>query len=407
MTSEILVVADQKAGNIRFLNPGSGAVQHSLDSIVLAEHAGFLPLGGGKCAFIDDAGGALVIADAFTNTPPYIIPVAIPGEHLACDPSGRFIAVTTGLGLSWEPWSDLLTVVDVGSEGGPTSRRIRTRAGEPGVVVGQTNEGPVAVVRHREPGGIESFSIERILAEGVHCPPMQGLRADASPDGHGDAFDSLTGTMFVATGQGLERFDIRNPQPEALQIIEWNAPGRAYFLRFCPRRRVLVGVLRDGGGEPRSWAGWANTLWVHHVDTGLTRTAPLGHGLVFRFALTATGIATARVHPDGDELSVHHLEPLETGAPVLRGTWELPGMNGAPQPGHEPWDNAERRAVAASPSSELVAVTRGGHGELHLVDTSAPGRPMRTITLDSPLHDGGHLAWLSALETMPGETVGR
>lgn len=407
MNSEVLVVADQKAGNVQFLNPVTGAVQRRLDSVVLAEHAGFLPLGGGRCAFIDDAGGALVIADAFTNTPLRTIPVAIPGEHLACDPSGRFIAVTTGLGVSWEPWSDLLTVVDLESDGGPTSRRIRTRAGEPGVVVGETPEGPAAVVRHREPGGIESFSVERILAEGVHCPPMEGLRAEASPDGHGDAFDPVTGTMFVATGQGLERFDIRKPQPEALQAIAWDAPGRAYFLRFCPGRRVLAAVLRHGDGEPRDWAQWGNTLWVHNLDTGLTQTTPLGQGLVFRFALTANGIATARVHPEGDELSVHHLGPLEAGPPALRGTWDLPRMDGAPRPGNEPWDNAERRAIAASPSSELVAVTRGGHGELHVVDTSAAGSPLRTITLGSPLHDGGHLAWVSAVDAAPGDTVGR
>ena len=407
MTSEILVVADQKAGNIQFLNPDTWSVLHRLDSVVLAEHAGILLLGGGKCAFIDDAGGALVIADAFSKTPPRLIPVAIPGEHLACDPSGRYIAVTTGLGVSWEPWSDLLTIVDAESEAGPTSRRIRTRAGEPGVVVGETPEGPVAVLRHREPGGIESFNIGRILAEGVHCPPMQGLRADASPDGHGDAFDPVTGTMFVSTSQGLERFDIRKPQPEALQIIKWDAPGRAYFLRFCPRRRVVVAICRDGGGEPRAWAGWENTLWVHHVDTGLTRTAPLGPGLVFRFALTSTGIATARVHPDGDELSVHNLGPVDAGPPALRGIWALPRMEGAPQPHHEPWDDAERRSIAASPSSERVAVTRGGHGELHIIDTSAPGTPLRTMALDSPLHDGGHLAWLSALDTVPGDTVGR
>ncbi len=407
MTEEILIVADQKAGNVRLLEPLSGRVQRRLDSLVLAEHAGFLPLGGGKCAFIDNAGGALVVVDAFCDVPPRIIPVAIPGEHLACDPPGRFIAVTTGLGLSWEPWSDLLTVVDLQSDGGPTSRRIRTRAGEPGVVVSETPDGPAAVVRHREPGGIESISIKQILDEGVHCPQLQGLQVNASPDGHGDAFDPTTGTMFVATGQGLERFDVRKPQPQILPAIAWGVPGRAYFRRFCPRRRVVVAVLREGGAEPRSWATWNNTLWVHHLDTGQTQSTPLGQGLVFRFALTATGIASARVHPDGDQLTMHHLGPSDVAAPELRGTWELPSMDGAPRPGHEPWDNAERRAIAASPSSEFVAVTRGGHGEVQVVDTAEPGNHLQTIALDTPLHDGGHLAWLSAEDTAPGDTVGR
>ncbi|NWL12318.1 hypothetical protein DM793_13650 [Paenarthrobacter nitroguajacolicus] len=407
MTAEILIVADQKAGNVQFLDPSAGRVQRRLDSLVLAEHAGFLPLGGGKCAFIDDAGGALIVVNAFGDETPQTISVAVPGEHLACDPTGRFVAVTTGLGLSWEPWSDLLTVVDLEPDGGPTSRRIRTRAGEPGVVVSDTPDGPAAVVRHREPGGIESISINKILDEGVHCPQLQGLQVEASPDGHGDAIDPATGTMFVATGQGLERFDVRKSQPEILPTLAWGVPGRAYFLRFCPRRRVLVAVLREGGAEPRNWTSWINTLWVHHLDTGRTRTAPLGQGLVFRFALTATGVATARVHPDGDQLTMHNLGPLDGAAPELRATWELPSMDGAPRPGHEPWDNAERRAIAASPSSELVAVTRGGHGEVHVVDTAEPGGLLQTSTLDTPLHDGGHLAWISSGDSSPGDTVGR
>uniref|UniRef100_UPI003F4980A1 hypothetical protein n=1 Tax=Paenarthrobacter nicotinovorans TaxID=29320 RepID=UPI003F4980A1 len=407
MIDEILMVADHKAGSLQLLNPRTGQMRQRLDAVVLAEHAGFLPLGGGKCAFIDDAGGTLVIVDAFGDEPPLSIPVAIPGEHLACDPTGRFIAVSTGLGLSWEPWSDLLTVVDLKFDGGPASRRIRTRTGEPGVVVSETPDGPTAVMRHREPGAIESISIKQIFKEGVHCPQLRGQQVSAPDDGHGDAFDPGTGTMFVATGQGLERFNVTKNQPESLPALDWNVPGRAYFLRFCPRRRILAAVLREGGAEPRRWTTWNNTLWVHYLDSGRTETAPLGEGLVFRFALTATGAATARVHPDGDYLAMHGLGPEDDSALKLRGTWELPSMDGAPRPGHEPWDNAERRAIAASPSSELVAVTRGGHGEVHIIDTSLPGSPLETITLDTALHDGGHLAWLSPCDADPGDTVGR
>ncbi|MFJ4029037.1 YncE family protein [Paenarthrobacter sp. NPDC089989] len=407
MDEQFLVVADQKAGRVTVLDPASGNVVRKVHGVVLAEHAGILDLGGGMCAFIDDAGGALVIFNPLTEAPPLHLPVAIPGEHLACDPSGRYLAVTTGLGLSWEPWSDLLTVVDLESDDGPTSRRVRTRAGEPGVVVGETPDGPVVVVRHREPGSIESFSIGCILEEGIHCPPMSGLSVPASPDGHGDAFDPATGTMFVATGLGLERFDVRKPQPHVLPTIPWGAEGRAYFLRFCPVRRILVAVLRAGGEEPREWTAWTNALWVHHLDTGVTSTAPLGPGLVFRFALTATGIATARIHPDGDQLTVHGLDPQTSLLRELRAQWDLPPMNGAPRPGSEPWDNAERRAIAASPTSEVVAVTRGGHGELHLLDTSRAGNAVRTLSLETPLHDGGHLAWLSSEQQLPRDTVGR
>jgi len=415
MPREILVVADQKAGTVQFLEPVSGGVLGRIDGVVLAEHAGILPLGGGRCAFVDDAGGALIIADPFgsgvqfggpapSGSPVrHRISVAIPGEHIACDPAGRFIAVSTGLGQSWEAWSDLLTVVDLEADGGPRSRRVRTRAGEPGVVVAETPVGPRAVVRHREPGGIESLSLERVLNEGVHCPQRRGeLLGRISDDGHGDAYDPVTGTMFVATDRGMERFDVRKPCPEGLETLPWTAPGRAYFLRFCPRRRVLVAVLREGGEHPRDWDSWRNALWIHNVDSGLTSTAALGDGLIFRFALTATGAAVARVHPDGDDLTV-----LELGSLAARGRWALPAMEQAPRPGHEPWDSADRRAVAASPSSELVAVTRGGHGELHLVDTALPGSPPRTVAADTPLRDGGHLGWLSSTQMAPEDTVGR
>lgn len=415
MSQEVLVVADQKAGTVRFLEPVSGAVLARIENVFLAEHAGILPLGGGRCAFVDDAGGAVIIADPFHTGLPFEGPgpsgnpvqhrisVAIPGEHLACDPAGRFIAVTTGLGQSWEAWSDLLTVVDLDADGAPRSRRVRTRAGEPGVVVAETPDGPRAVVRHREPGGIESLSLGQILDEGVHCPQLRGdLSGRISADGHGDAYDPATGTMFVATDRGMERFDVCKPRPEALETLPWAAPGRAYFLRFCPRRRILVAVLREGGEQPREWDCWRNALWIHHVDSGLTRTAALGDGLIFRFALTATGAAVARVHPDGDDLTVLELDSL-----AVRGRWTLPAMDHAPRPGHEPWDSADRRAIAASPSSELVAVTRGGHGELHLVDTALQGSPLRTMAADAPLRDGGHLGWLSSTQTAPEDTVGR
>ena len=422
MAREILVVADQHAGNVRFLDPLSGRTISGIDHVVLAEHAGILELGGGRCAFVDDAGGAVLLADPFRQGPVVTerVSVAIPGEHLACDPAGRFLAVSTGLGRAWEPWSELLTVVDLEADGGARSRRIRTRPGEPGVVVAETPDGPHAVVRHREPGAIESLPLADILEAGGHCPPLRGnILEEVSPDGHGDAYDPLTGTMFVATDRGMERFDVRKGEPQALPAIPWEAPGRAYFLRFCPRRRILAAVLRDGGLEPAQWTSWRNAFWVHHIDSGSTRTAPLGDGLVFRFALTATAAAIARIHPDGDDLTVVDLVATGAGAaraatgapapvaPRLRGTWPLPPMDQAPRAGHEPWDNADRRAIAASPSSELVAVTRGGHGELHFVDTADPGSALRTVATEGPLRDGGHLGWLSADLPAPRDTVGR
>jgi hypothetical protein len=410
MKQEVLVVADQRAEAIGFIDPASQTVAGWIPGMVLAEHAGILPLGNGRCAWIDDAGGSLIVMDPFaaTDADPaaaieHRISVAIPGEHLACDPAGRFIAVSTGLGQSWEPWSDLLSVVDLRAAAGPYSRRIRTRAGEPGVVVASTPDGPRAVLRHREPGCVESVSVDAILTEGVHCPQLRGESIEALGNaGHGDAYDPVTGTLFVATERGLECFDVCGRVPCTLPTRPWEAAGRAYFLRFCPRRRLLVAVLREGGEHPRRWDAWSNTLWVHDIDANTSRTTPLGDGMIFRFALTLTAIAVARIHPAGDDLRTYDTQTLQE-----RGRWALPSMDKAPRPGVEPWDDADRRAVAGSPGSEWVAVTRGGHGEVHLVDTGVPGSALVTMEVPTPLNDGGHLAWLKRATVSPGDTVGR
>ncbi|MHA7304067.1 hypothetical protein ACX80E_02300 [Arthrobacter sp. TMN-49] len=410
MKQQVLVVADQRAEAIGFIDPVSQTVTGWIPHMALAEHAGILPLGNGRCAWVDDAGGSLVVMDPFAATEAdptaaieHRISVAIPGEHLACDPAGRFVAVTTGLGDSWEPWSDLLSVVDLQAPEGPRSRRIRTRTGEPGVVLATTPDGPRVVLRHRAPGGIESVAVDAILAGGVHCPQVRGENIETvGAAGHGDAYDPLTGTLFVATERGLECFDVRGPVPRPLPIRSWDADGRAYFLRYCPRRRLLVAVLRDGGEHPRQWDTWGNTLWVHDIDANTTRTTPLGDGMIFRFALTGTAIAVARIHPAGDELGVYCTQTLQE-----RGRWSLPPMDKAPRPGAEPWDNADRRAVAASDSCEWVAVTRGGHGEVHLIDTAVPGAALVTVQVPGSLNDGGHLAWLNRSVASPGDTVGR
>lgn len=410
MKQEILVVADQRAHAIGFIDPASRAVTGWIPGMVLAEHAGILSLGNGRCAWVDDAGGSLIVMDPFaaTDAEPtaaidHRISVAIPGEHLACDPAGRYIAVSTGLGQSWEPWSDVLSVVDLQAASGPYSRRIRTRAGEPGVVVAATPEGPRAVLRHREPGAIESISVDDILTLGVHSPQLRGgIHEAVGAQGHGDAYDPDTGTLFVATERGLECFDVRGPVPEPLPMRPWEAAGRAYFLRLCTRRRLLVAVLREGGEHPRKWDTWGNTLWVHDIDANTSRTAPLGDGMIFRFALTGTAIAVARIHPDGDDLRVYDTDTLRE-----RGRWTLPPMDKAPRRGAEPWDDADRRAIAASGADEWVAVTRGGHGEVHLVDTGDPRSVPVTVEVPTPLRDGGHLAWLDRADAGPGDLVGR
>ncbi|MBT2364196.1 hypothetical protein J7E88_02325 [Streptomyces sp. ISL-10] len=147
--------------------------------------------------------------------------------------------------------------------------------------------------------------------------------------------------------------------------------------------------------------------WWHGLASGTTGRLPLGPGLVFQPAVAARQVAFARVRPRGDELI---LTATDSGEPWIGARVPLPAMDGAPRSGGTPWDGVQRRAIAASPGSPLVAVTRGGHGEIHLVDAdaaSAASVPVRTLSVPTPLNDGGHLAPGRPGDAAHGDPVGR
>ncbi|MDJ0350250.1 hypothetical protein [Cryobacterium sp. PH29-G1] len=407
--AELLIVADQKAGALYAVHPPTAQLVQQHTHTVLAEHAGFLPLPRDRLAYVDDAAGELVVLDVFAaHWRAASVSVAIPAEHIAASPDGRFVAITTGLGVAENPWSDLVTVVDLTGER-PAGRRIRCRTGEPGVVIGHDRTDPsarpVLVLRHREPGALESFAVDDVRTAPAHCPVMRGKSASLPDDGHGDAYDPLTGTIFTATSAGVYRHTLRDGGAVLTDILPWTVPGRAYFLRFCPRDRTLFAVVRGGDPNPQSWHRWTNSLWRYSVDTNEISVLALGTGLVFRLALTHSHAVVARVHPHGDETVSVRRHPAEPLTEVGRSP--LPAMTDAPVPGREPWDGTDRRAIAAAPHSEAYAVTRGGHGELHLLDASAPAAPARTVRLPTALREGGHLAWVQRGFVGGRDTVGR
>ncbi|KGJ71603.1 hypothetical protein GY21_21060, partial [Cryobacterium roopkundense] len=283
-----LVVADQKAGALYVVDPRTCQILRHDTETVLAEHAGFLPLPHGRLAYIDDGAGELVVLNVFTNSQDWresAVSVAIPGEHLAASSTGRFIAVTTGLGRDWQPWSDLVTLVDRHGAR-PRSRRIRTRRGEPGVVIardmGEADASPALVIRHREPGSLEMIGVAAVQSADAHGPVLRGDLTELPDDGHGDAYDPLTGMIFNATGSGVYRHTLENGVLVAHPTVPWNVPGRAYFVRFCPRDRCLFAVVRGGDPDPKNWQVWTNHLWRYSLDTHSISTAPIGPGLVFR-----------------------------------------------------------------------------------------------------------------------------
>jgi hypothetical protein len=405
------------AGSVHVLELPDGRETGRVEGRHLAEHAGFLALPGDRTAFVDDLAGELVVLDPYGPDAdrPLVetaVPVAVPAEHLAADRTGRLLAVTTGLGRNWEPWSDLLTAVDLGSLGGPRSVRVRTRTGEPGVtVLGGPDPGDALVVlRHREPGSLTAYRHAGLMAAAPACPPATPAAELplADDDGHGDAHDPHTGRLFAATGSGVRRARLtgRGLVPE--EPLPWAGQGRGYYLRLDPVRRTLWSCVRGGPAQPARWPEWTNDAWWHDLDAGRTGRLPLGPGLVFRLAVAARHTAFARVHPDGDELVL--LRTDSGDGPRVTARVPLPAMDGAPRPGGTPWDGVQRRAIAASPGSPLVAVTRGGHGEIHLVDAdSAVGAsaPVTTLKVPTPLNDGGHLALVRPGDGAHGDPVGR
>jgi hypothetical protein len=387
-----LLLADHRAGWWRAIPvPDLDAPLPPAQRATLAEHAGVLRLPAGapaRAVFADDARGALVVLDGDgTNDE---IPAAIPAEHLACDTTGRFVACTTGLGASWEAWSDVVTLADLGA--GAAHRFRLARVGEPGVAVtsGADHE-PVLLVRHREPGAVEAIPISAVRAAGPHCPVVRGTSVSLTGHhGHGDALDPLTGTLHCATEAGIERVRLVDGQPLRLETWPWPVDGRAYFLRLDPVTRRLVAGVRGGPADPSRWQEWHNHVATWSLDDGAVDVWPTGDGLVFRPDISAGDVAWTVVHPDGDELVRRCLDGRATST-------ALPVMSGAPRPGATPWDPvdarpAQRRALALL-DGRRTAVTRGGDGELHLV---TDGRLTTTVRVETPLDEGGHLALLPA-----------
>ncbi|MCZ2527086.1 hypothetical protein [Streptomyces sp. HB2AG] len=416
-----LVAADQVAGAVHVHDPQEGRPIASLTGRHLSEHAGFLRLRGGRVAFVDDLAGALVVLDPFAGegrpAVPVTVPVAVPGEHLAADPTGRFLAVSTGCGRSPEPWSDLLTVVDLAAAPQPRAVRVRTRTGEPGVAVLGPADDPLMVVRERMPGALAVHRLTGLLAAGPGCPAVEpSTRLPLPDDGHGDAADPATGRVFTATEDGVAVAVRDGRTLTAGPSLAWHGDGdgreggreggRGYFLRLDPARRTLWSTVRGGPPEPDQWPRWTNHAWWHRIDEGRTGRLDLGPGLVFRLALSRTRAAFTRIHPSGDELVLVDRDTTGPHGPRVRARLPLPPMDGAPREGCTPWDGVQRRAVAASPAADPVAVSRGGHGEIHLYDASC-GAFLRTVTTPTPLDEGGHLALVAKDDGAEGDTIGR
>ncbi|WP_058234295.1 hypothetical protein [Devriesea agamarum] len=388
MLSHQLVIADHRAGQLYRVQDGLAS---AFRMGIAAEHAGILAFGDDRWAFVDDREGTLItVSGERTST----VSVAIPAEHLASDPSDSYLAVTTGLGANESPWSDVVTLIDRDND---TSCRFRSRRGEPGVMFApdQRDGSTHLVLRHREPGAIESFPLQQCLNVGPHVPPLEGaICRDIGDDGHGDVVDHASGIMATATGRGLERYVIDGGVPRCIGIVPWPVHGRAFYLRFDAATGRALGIVRGGPSCLTEWTSWSNTLVDIDVRSAEVSSCSLPTGLAFRFGLSGQCAAVATIHPDGDTLTV--IDRSAGCVQPVRSHW-LPPMSHPPRPGHLPWEPdgdspAQRRSVAIDPSGTTIAVSRGGDGQVHLVR----GEDMHTITVPTRLDEGGQLFWIGS-----------
>lgn len=382
-----LLAADHRAGVVYEIRDTARRV--AVAESWLAEHAGFLrlPAGArGRWAFADDRGGSLIVGDAESVRR---IPIAIPAEHLACDATGRHVVVTTGLGMNGEPWSDLVSVVDLVAD---SSVRFRVRTGEPGVAIApdQVSGEPTILLRHREPGAVEALPLATALEVGPHAPVLRGqLLDDLAPDGHGDVMDPASGIVGIATSRGLERFVVDAGAPRATGIIRWPVEGRTYYLRLAGDTGRATGVVRGGPAAPGSWPAWTNTFVEIDLVSGASRAVPLPRGLAFRFALAPGVAAVSVIHPDGDVVVAIDREDARVSRVI-----PIPAMSHPPRAGQMPWDGvdgrpAQRRSIAIDPVTGTIAVTSGGDGVIHLIGDGG----ISTIPVPTSLDEGGHLLW--------------
>lgn len=416
------VDAEGRSGRGKPVSPGPG---------VLAEHAGFLRLpprvgADYAVAYADDQQGRLVLlgTDGLVRTE---VPIAIPAEHLAASDCGSFIAVTTGCGMNLEPFSDVLTLIDLRPRR-PRAVRVRVRVGEPGVAIVRSQEGELHVMlRHRGamdgqgglgPGAIEALGVEDILAAGPHVPQLRGESSEEiAPDGHGEVYDPVSRTMICATGRGLERFQILGGRPVALGVVQYPAAGRAFYLRYDPARRRVWSTLRGGEPDPAQWHLWQNWVMSGVLDAAgdlSMECSELPQGLVFRLDVAPGWAAGTVVSPHGDQ--VWRARVTDGGIEVDLGPLEP--MSSPPTPGRAPWDgtesgSAQRRAVTVLPAHHQVALTRGGDGVVDIVGLTEDGpavidrlslvsaSPASSASPDGPaapgrLDEGGHMVWLPA-----------
>lgn len=392
-----LIVSDGAARTIYLYDLATRELTGQIDGATLNDHAGFLMLPDGRLLFADAATEELVAVQVDAPDGPEVVGrVPLPGvvSHIAVDPTASYAVVGSDAPRA------ALTLVDLSSY---TSRPVAVEAGEAGVMIG----GDPVTLYHRNDAllQVEAYPVDAVQ-RGSTTPTAV---VPTGAFGHGEAIDHGRGRLYLATDDGLDVIAL-GPDGELSfeATIPWDASGRTggrgYFLRLAPDNRHLISYMADRGTEETPWGEWRNDAYLADLETNEATRVELGAGLVYRFALSDPYALFFSMHPDGDNAHLLDVDPASPTFGTVVAVIPLDPLANGPTAGESPWES-ESRIAAITPDGATGFVSRGGEGQITVIDT-AERTVSGTIEVPTPLTGGGYMTVVTP--DMPfADTIGR
>lgn len=392
-----LVVADIQVARIYLYDVGTRELTGQIDGATLNDHAGFLMLPDGRLLFADATTEELVAVQLDAPDGPAVVGrVPVPGlvSHFAVDPTASYAVVGS------DAPSSALTLVDLSSY---TSRPMAVEAGEAGVMIG----GNPVTLYHRNDKLLQVEAYPVASVQRGSTTPTSVVATGAF--GHGEAIDHRRGRLYLATDDGLDVVALGAEGELAFEAtIPWDASGRTggrgYFVRLSPDNRHLVSYMADRGTEETPWGEWRNDAYLVDLETDEATRVELGAGLVYRFALSDPYALFFSMHPDDDAAHLLDVDPASPTYGTVVAVIPLDPLANGPTADASPWES-ESRIAAITPDGATGFISRGGEGQITVIDT-AERVVSGTIEVPSALSGGGYMTVVTP--DMPFvDTVGR
>jgi hypothetical protein len=406
-----LVVADTEAARLYVYGVPGNELRAQFDGVKMSEHAGFLQLGGGRVAYVDEAAKELVVLQVYGGERPAEVrrtPVEGAAVHIATDPAHAFVAVSATVdddaagaaGAGGATPKGRMTVVKL-DDFSRTVMPIDT--GEPGVLLGGS---PLKLFhRNDAPPRLEAYALDAVLAGA----PALLATAPLGGGPHGELMAHGLGKIAVATDGGITIVPVTDggfgAPTTAAYDVGADVGGRAYYARLSADGRYLYSYLRNSGAPNTTWSGWKNDVYVVDLETGAPKRIAVGNGLVYRLADSRRYALYAHYSPDGDAAVLLDADASSPAFQTIVARVPLAPLSKAPAPDGDVWSSVAFRIVGMSPDGTWGFVTHGGDGAISVIDTARRG-VVATIETPTPLDYGGYLTVL-APAMAPGDTVGR